>query len=71
MKVRLLKDWNFHKAGDVVDVFEPTGKNWIATGIADPFAVEAERRDVVVETTDDPAPQHVERAVRKHSARRR
>jgi hypothetical protein len=68
MKVRLLKDWNFHKTGDVVDVFEPTGKNWIATGIADPVV---ERRDVQVETTDGPSPEQVERAVRKPAARRR
>lgn len=70
MKVRLKKDWNFHKAGDVVDAFEPTAKNWLAAGIADPF-VEPERRDVVVESMDNPAPNQAERAVHRHTARRR
>jgi len=68
MKVRLLKDWNFHKAGDVVDVFEPTGKNWITTGIADSVV---EQRDIQVENTDGPSPGQVERAVRRPAARRR
>lgn len=46
MKVRLLKDWSFQKAGAVVEVFEPTGRNWILNGIAAPHeesrSVEAE-----------------------------
>jgi hypothetical protein len=70
MKVQLKKDWNFHKAGDVVDVFEPTGKNWIASGIADPV-IEVERRDIEVEAADSPLPEQAERAVRRHQARRR
>lgn len=70
MKVRMKKDWNFHKAGDVVDAFEPTAKNWLATGIADPIA-EPERRDVEVEATDNPIPERAERAVHRHTARRR
>lgn len=69
MKVRLLKDWSFHKAGDVVNVFEPTAKNWLATGIADPV-IESERRDLPVERADEPQ-DGVERAVRKPNARRR
>lgn len=47
MKVRMLKDWSFHKSGDVADVFEPTGRNWISSGIAEevgePRAIKAER----------------------------
>lgn len=47
MKVRLLKDWSWHKSGDVADVFEPLGRNWINSGIAEAFtepkAVPAER----------------------------
>lgn len=35
MKVRMLKDWSWHKSGDLVDVFDPTGRNWILTGIAE------------------------------------
>lgn len=70
MKVRMNKDWSFHKSGDVVDCFEPMAKNWIATGIADPVS-EVERRDVEVEATDNPAPAQAERAVHRHTARRR
>lgn len=36
MKVRLLKDWSFQKAGTIVEIFEPTGRNWILNGIAAP-----------------------------------
>lgn len=47
MKVRLLKDWSWHKAGDVTDVFEPLGRNWVNSGIAEAFtepkSVPAER----------------------------
>lgn len=35
LRVRMLKDWSFHKAGDVVEVFDPTGRNWILNGIAE------------------------------------
>lgn len=38
MKVRMLKDWSWHKAGDVVEVFDPTGRNWVVTGIAEDAA---------------------------------
>ena len=64
MKVRLLKDWNFQKCGQVVEVYEPTAKNWIATGIAEPASM-TERRDVQVETADSNDPESVERAVQK------
>ena len=70
MKVRMIKDWSFHKAGDIVDVFEPTAKNWLATGIADP-AIEHERRDLPVETADAPQDAKIERAVRRHQQARR
>lgn len=43
----MLKDWSWHKAGDVADVFEPLGRNWLNSGIAEAFsdakAVPAER----------------------------
>jgi hypothetical protein len=71
MKVRLAKDWSFHKAGDVADVYEPMAKNWIASGIAEPISPEPERRDLPVERADEPVDDQVERAVRKHTARRR
>ena len=70
MKVRLAKDWSFHKAGDVADVYEPMAKNWIASGIAEPFS-EPERRDLPVERADEPASEEAERAIRKHTTRRR
>lgn len=31
----MLKDWSWHKKGDVADVFDPTAKNWVAAGIAE------------------------------------
>lgn len=47
MKVRMLKDWSWHKSGDIAEVFDPTAKNWVAVGIAekfqDPKSVPAER----------------------------
>ena len=59
MRVRMLKDWSFHKAGDVVEVFEPTGKNWITTGIAE--EPKDSRSLPVEEATEETA--GVERAV--------
>lgn len=35
MKVRLLRNWNYHKAGEIVDIFEPTARNWVNSGIAE------------------------------------
>jgi hypothetical protein len=66
MKVRLLKDWGFHKAGSVVDAFEPTAKNWLLNGIAEQVT---ESRAVVVETADERT-DGVERAVRRPVARK-
>lgn len=67
IKVRLLKDWNFQKAGDVVDVFEPTAKNWIATGIAEDFL---ESRAIPAETATARPDEKLERAVRSPARRR-
>ena len=66
MKVRLLKDWGFQKAGDVAEVFEPTARNWMLNGIAEQVT---EARNVLVETADD-RPDGVERAVRRPISRR-
>lgn len=44
MKVRLLRNWNYHKIGDVVDIFEPTARNWVNNGIAE---VPESRQEVV------------------------
>lgn len=52
MKVRMLKDWSFHKKGDTASVYEPTALNWINTGIAERFA---ETRSVEVAAVEPPA----------------
>lgn len=57
MKIRLLKEWNFYKAGQVTDVFDPLAKSLIQEGIA-----EIESRAVVVERAEE-SPEGVERAV--------
>lgn len=54
MKVKLLKDWSFHKAGDVVEVFEPTARNWIVTGIAE--SVSESRSLPTIEDATDGTP---------------
>lgn len=58
MKVRLLKDWNWKKAGEVVDVFEPTGQNWLLNGIAE---LCSDSRSLEVERAVEP-PEAVETA---------
>lgn len=67
MKVRLLKEWNYHKQGEVVEAFEPTAKNWILNGIAEPVA---ESRSVVEQAVQPPG-DNVDRAVRKHPVSRK
>lgn len=53
MKVRLLRDWSYRKTGDVVEVFEPTGQNWILNGIAE---AHSEARSVPIEeAVENPA----------------
>lgn len=68
MKVQLLKDWNFNKRGDVVDVFEPIARNWLATGIAE---AAPEKRDMVVERAESLVMESAERAARRHPHKRR
>lgn len=61
MTVRMLKDWSFHKRGQLATVYEPTAKNWVNTGIAELV----ESRDLPVEAAvASPAreEEHVERA---------
>lgn len=60
MKVRLLKDWSYHKSGDTVEVFEPTARNWLLNGIAEP-AVEG--RSLAIEDAASHQPETAERAV--------
>ena len=50
MKVRLLKDWSFHKEGEIAEVFEPTARNWILNGIASELI---DSRSVLVEQAVD------------------
>ena len=37
----MLRDWSWNKAGDVIEVFEPTAKDWIREGIAAPAGEES------------------------------
>lgn len=64
MKVRLLKDWSFHKTGEVAEVFEPTAKNWILNGIAERFA---DSRSLPVENVADSRASSAEKAERRPS----
>lgn len=59
MKVRLLQNWNWYKAGDVADVWEPLAKNWIQSGVAE---AHSESRQLEVEMAVEASGQ-VERAV--------
>jgi hypothetical protein len=47
MKIKLLKDWQWHREGDVVEVWEAVAKAWISDGIAKP--VTEESRSIRVE----------------------
>jgi hypothetical protein len=64
MKVRMLKDWSFYRKGVVASVYEPTARNWLNTGIAEPVE---KRSEVVVEDTT--AAPKVEKAVAQHRRR--
>jgi hypothetical protein len=59
INVRLLKDWNWKKKGDVVSVFEPTGENWILNEIAERVT---ESRSIEVESASAEPPEGIERA---------
>lgn len=67
IRVRLLKDWNYQKQGDVVDVYEPTGRNWVLNGIAEEVV---DTREMPVEQAVAVETRAVERAVRKPSQRK-
>lgn len=60
MKVRLLRDWSYHKQGEVAEVFEPTARNWISNGIAEACT---ESRSIEVEDAVAHPVEAVERAV--------
>lgn len=62
IQVRLLKDWNFQKKGDIASVYEPTARNWIFNGIAEEVV---DSRDMPVERAVATEEFGVERAVRK------
>jgi hypothetical protein len=47
MIIKMLKDWGWHKEGDVVDIFDATAKNWVYEGIAKPVVEES--RSIKVE----------------------
>ena len=60
MKVRLLKDWSYHKRGEVAEVFEPTARNWLLNGIAEECG---ESRSIDIEQAVEQPAGAVERAV--------
>ena len=45
--IKMLKDWQWHKEGDIVEIFDATAKNWVNEGIAKP--VTEESRSIKVE----------------------
>lgn len=62
MKIRLIKDWSFHKSGEIAEVFEPTARNWISSGIA----VEViDSRSLPVDQAVDSQQVSSEKAIRK------
>lgn len=67
MKVRLIKDWSFHKSGDIAEVFDPTARNWILNGIAEELV---DRRSVSVERVTDEQQSSSEKAIRRPVARK-
>ena len=60
MKIKMLKDWQWHKQGDVVDIFDATAKARVSDGIA--VKVTDEARSIEVEQ----ATMQVERRKVKH-----
>ena len=35
VKVRLLKDWQWNRAGQVIEVFPPVARQWVFDGVAE------------------------------------
>jgi hypothetical protein len=60
MKVRLLRDWSYHKQGEVAEVFEPTARNWLLNGIAEACQ---ETRSIDIEQAIEQPGEPVERAI--------
>jgi hypothetical protein len=59
MKIRMLKDWGWNKAGEVVEVFDTLAQDWILNGVAEE-AVESRAVEVEQATA---VPGSVEHAV--------
>jgi len=68
MKVRLLKDWSFHKSGDIVDVFDPTARSWLASQIAEEV-IDKRSLEPVEQAVAKPSDE-IERAVRRHTGKK-
>lgn len=54
MRIKFLKDWQWHKQGDVAEIFDATAKSWISDGIAvkatdEARSIEVEQATVNVE----------------------
>jgi hypothetical protein len=68
-KVKMLKDWGWNKAGDVVEIFSPMARQWVFDGIAE--YVKADRSDQpVVEAAVAPTAS-VENATEQNRGKRR
>ena len=65
MKLRMLRDWNWQKAGSIADVFDPLGEDWIRNGVAELF-VESRAIEVEQAIADEP---QAERAVMSEKRR--
>jgi hypothetical protein len=61
----MLKNWSYRKAGDVVDVFEPTARNWIFNGIAEEHSPKQEAVEQAVLSPDTAERAIVSRKVSK------
>jgi len=51
VKIKMLKDWSWYKAGQVVDIYDPLAKNWLQEGVALPAqedrSIDVERAEAV------------------------
>jgi len=68
-KVRMLKDWGWNKADDVVEVFAPMARQWVFDGIAEYVKVDRSD-DTPVEAAVAPTA-NVENAAEQHKGKRR
>lgn len=68
-KVKMLKDWGWNKAGDVVEVFAPMARQWVFDGIAE-YVTASRSEQSVVEVAVAPTAS-VENATEQNRGKRR